>query len=646
MNTRCIKALIGVLLLMVVLIQSAAGAITPFEQTNQIAVSPYPAPTPVALQMVAPITQSGYGVLSSPQNPWQISEQNIRSERSPTPTQEPFQVSTEYATDRVIVRYKTDTMSAMSSLPSMMSMANAEVGASVLSDISASGVSGMQVVQVQGGTVAQAVAEYQSNPNVLYAEPDYRITLPPTEQPIMMASQLYAPLQIMAAKTPNDPQFTTLWGLQNTGQAPFSGKAGSDIKAVDAWGTTTGSSSVLIAVVDTGVEYTHPDLAANIWRNSGEIPGNGIDDDQNGYIDDVNGWNFYSKNNNPMDDNGHGTHCAGTLAAVGNNNIGVTGVCWTARIMPLKFMNSAGSGYVSDAISAILYANRMGAHVISNSWGGTQYTQALKDAIDTSSAVVVCAAGNSGQNTDSAPQYPSAYTSQNIISVAAIDYNDNLASFSNFGVSSVDIGAPGVTIMSTYKGGQYQYLSGTSMATPYVSGVAGLIKAASPGLTNSQIKSRILGGVDSLSSLNGKVLTGGRLNALKALGGSSPTPTPTQSPTKTPTKTPTITPTYTPTKTPTKTPTITPTPTQTSGSLIASFVASPVKGKTPLKVQFLDTTSGAPNKWAWSFGDGGFSYQKNPQYTYRKSGVYSVRLTVSGGGKMSTSYRTGFIRSI
>jgi thermitase len=522
-----------------------------------------------------------------------------------------LQVSTEYVPERVIVRYKTDTMRTMSALPSVMSIANAEVGASVMSDYSEEGLPGMQVVQVKGVPVEKAIREYSANPNVLYAEPDYLVSLP-TEQADNVPSTVES-LELASMRTPNDPEFPLLWGLKNTGQAPFYGKSGADIKAPDAWGTTTGSSSVVIAIVDTGVDYTHPDLAANIWKNSGEIPNNGIDDDGNGYIDDIRGWNFVSASNDPMDDHGHGTHCAGTIAAVGNNNIGITGVCWNAKIMPLKFLNASGNGKVSDAISAILYANRMGAQVISNSWGGTQYTQALKDAIDASPSVVVCAAGNSGQNSDKYPQYPAALSSSNVISVAATDNKDALAGFSNYGQSSVDLAAPGVNIRSTYKNGQYQYLSGTSMATPYVSGVAGLLKAANPSMTKTQIKDRILNTVDKLSSLSGKVATGGRLNAAAAIGSVSPTPT------------------------------ITPTPTSQPGVLTASFMAAPVIGRVPFSVQFIDTSIGQPTTWAWNFGDGGYSYQKNPNYTFKKKGVYSIRLTISRSGKMSTAYKSRFV---
>ena len=309
-----------------------------------------------------------------------------------------------------------------------------------------------------------------------------------------------------------------MWGLHNTGQT--GGTSDADIDAPEAWDISTGSVSVVIAVVDSGVDYTHPDLDANIWVNTGETScTDGIDNDGNGYIDDCRGWDFVNNDNNPMDDNDHGTHVSGTIAAEGNNGIGVTGVNWTAKIMPLKFLNKKGSGTTADAIEAILYANANGAHVINNSWGGGAFSQALKDAIDASPAVVVCAAGNDGVDNDATPHYPSSYTSVNLLSVAATDDTDILATFSNYGVTSVDLGAPGVSIYSTIPKGTYASYSGTSMASPHVSGVAGLVKALNPGFTNLDIKNSILNSVDPKSSLSGKVATGGRLNAYNALTG-------------------------------------------------------------------------------------------------------------------------------
>lgn len=478
-------------------------------------------------------------------------------------------ISDDHATDRLIVRYDTKKLRTQSAMMSAQSVSHAQAGSRVISDLSADGVPGMQVVQVTDTTLENAMAAYESNPDVLYVEPDYRISLSPIEtagRSVEMQS-----LQVSAATYPNDPGFPNQWGLHNTGQTPYYGTPGADISAPLAWSGTTGSPSVIVAVVDTGVDYNHPDLSANIWRNTGETL-NGKDDDGNGYIDDIRGWNFVSNSNDPMDDNGHGTHCAGTIAAIGNNGAGIAGVAWNVKIMPLKFLDSKGSGYTSDAISAILYANRMGVPIISNSWSGTGYSQSLSDAIAASSAVVICAAGNSGANSDTNPQYPGAYTSSNIISVAATNFHDQLASFSNYGVVSVDLAAPGVDIYSTAQSGQYKSLSGTSMAAPYVTGVAALIKSQNPSMNTAQIKSRILGTVDVISSLSGKVATGGRLNAAKALGISptpTPTPTPTQTPSPTPTPTPsptptvTVTPTPTPTPSPTPTVTITPTPTPT-----------------------------------------------------------------------------------
>ena len=286
-----------------------------------------------------------------------------------------------------------------------------------------------QVKLPQGMTVEQAMAMYRNDPDVEYAEPNY----------------IYR-----ATLTPNDASFTQLWGLHNTGQ-PVNGTGGSsdaDIDATEAWDILTGSDTVIIAVVDSGVKYNHEDLIGNIWSNTDEPMGGG-DDDGNGYVDDIRGWDFVDNDNDPMDYNNHGTHVAGTIAAVGNNSLGVTGVCWMAKIMPIRGLDAAGSGITSNLILAIEYANNNGAHVINNSWGGGGFSQSLKDTIDASSAVVVCAAGNSDVNTDTSPHYPSSYTSTNIISVAATDQYDNRASFSNYGVTSVDVGAPGVNIYST-----------------------------------------------------------------------------------------------------------------------------------------------------------------------------------------------------
>jgi len=296
-------------------------------------------------------------------------------------------------------------------------------------------INGYQHVKLpEGISVDEALELYIEDPDVEHAEPNYIV---------------YADIA-----PPDDTHFNRLWGLHNSGQTVngVNGTNDADIDALEAWDVTTGSSDVVVAVIDSGVDVNHPDLAANIWTNPGEIAGNGIDDDDNGYIDDVNGWDFYIDDNDPRDAHGHGTHVAGTIAAVGDNASGITGVSWSAKIMALRFLDAWGSGSTVNAIAAIEYANDMGADVINNSWGGGGYNQALKDAIDASDALMVCAAGNSGINNDSIPHYPSNYSSANIIAVAASNQNDALAYFSNYGANSVDVAAPGTNIYSAAPG--------------------------------------------------------------------------------------------------------------------------------------------------------------------------------------------------
>lgn len=328
---------------------------------------------------------------------------------------------------------------------------------------------------------------------------------------------------------PNDAYFYQLWGMQNTGQS--GGVPHADINAPAAWDVQTCDHSVIVAVIDTGVDYNHPDLADNIWTNTGEIPGNGIDDDGNGYVDDVHGYDFVHNDGDPMDDHYHGTHVAGTISASGDNYTGVVGVCWHATIMPVKFLDSSGGGYTSNAVSAVLYASQMGARVLSNSWGGGGFSYALQDAIEVSNAdnaLFVAAAGNSGMNNDYYPHYPSSYEVANIIAVAATDRYDNIATFSNYGLQSVDLAAPGVDILSTSPGNGYLTLSGTSMATPHVSGAAAAIVSQNPSLSNADVKNILLNNVDQIASLDGRVLSGGRLNIGRAIldAGAAPDPEP------------------------------------------------------------------------------------------------------------------------
>jgi subtilisin family serine protease len=325
---------------------------------------------------------------------------------------------------------------------------------------------------------------------------------------------------ITASALPNDPSFSRLYGLNNTGQT--GGLADADIDAAEAWDVTTGSRSVVVSVIDTGVDYRHPDLAANVWTNPREVAGDRLDNDGNGYVDDVHGWDFANNDADPFDDQGHGTHVAGTIGAAGNNGTGVTGVNWQVSIMALKFLDASGSGTTSAAIAAINYATKMrrdfGVNIVAtnNSWGGGGFSSSLQNAINAGGSagiLFVAAAGNDGLNNDSTPSYPASYTSSSIIAVAATDSSNRLASFSNYGATSVDVAAPGVGILSTTPNNTYSSYSGTSMATPQVTGVVALLKAAKPDATADQIRSAILSTTTPVSGLAGKVATGGVVNA-------------------------------------------------------------------------------------------------------------------------------------
>ncbi len=413
----------------------------------------------------------------------------------------PVEITAPYREGQLIVRYKDD----YSTNGMAMAEVNSEIGAQVLETYES--VSGLQLVELpEGVTVEEAMEAYKRDDRVAYAEPNYTYHLHET--------------------IPNDADFSKLWGQKNTGQvmkkwptdALQTGTAGADMKLTEAWGMTTGSATVVVAVIDTGVNYLHPDLAPNIWVNTDETAGDRLDNDGNGFVDDIQGWNFSNDTNDPMDVDGHGTHVAGTIAASGNDGLGVAGAMWQARIMPLTIFNPTGNVVgATDCMDAIQYANANGAHVINNSWGGEGYSQALKDVIDASSAVVVCSAGNAGWDMAVRKNYPACYDSPNVISVAASDNQDMLSGFSNYGTLEVDVAAPGEYIWSTVLGAGYDYKDGTSMAAPQVSGLAGLVKAWSPGLTNIQIRNRILSNVDVVANLGGKVAMNGRINALKTL---------------------------------------------------------------------------------------------------------------------------------
>lgn len=341
-----------------------------------------------------------------------------------------------------------------------------------------------------GADLHSSMQAFQSRSDVLMAAPDFRVSI---------------------EAVPNDPSYASEWGLENSGAG---GLLDADIDASQAWDYGT-STSVVVAVIDSGIDYNHIDLAANIWNNSREVAGNGVDDDGNGYVDDIRGWNFVAHNNNPMDDNGHGTHVAGTIGAVGNNGVGVSGVAWQARLMALKFLDASGSGMLSDAVSAIDYARTNGAKIINASWGGGGFSSVLQSAIQrfqSAGGIFVAAAGNEASNNALVASYPANYDLANVVSVAASTSYDTLASFSNYG-SNVDIAAPGQSILSTVPGNSYAVYSGTSMATPHVAGAMALLWGQAPALTATQLIDLVMSNTDSVLLSQ---TVHGRLNVGKA----------------------------------------------------------------------------------------------------------------------------------
>lgn len=399
------------------------------------------------------------------------------------------QIIKEYEDDQVLVKYfEEDSYKKMDNI-------RKTIKANVLRRYT---IINAELWQLKEMSIEEAIEQIKRNPLIEFAEPNYRV---------------YA-----IGLSPNDPRFDELWNMNNNGQT--GGSDDSDIDAPEAWEICTGGD-VLVGVIDTGIDYGHVDLSGNMWINPYEIRDNGIDDDNNGYIDDVYGWDFINNDNDPMDDHSHGTHCAGTIGAIGNNSLGVVGANWSPKLMALKFLSADGSGNIADAILAIQYAIQMGAQLTNNSWGGGGYSQSLYDAIEAAGQagqLFIAAAGNDyGNNNDINPHYPSNYDLECIIAVAATDHNDELAGFSNIGPTSVDLGAPGVEILSTIPGNEYGLKSGTSMATPLVSGVASLIWAHAPNLSKDEVKLKIMNSVDPLISLQGKCITGGRLNAYGAL---------------------------------------------------------------------------------------------------------------------------------
>lgn len=361
------------------------------------------------------------------------------------------------------------------------------------------------VVSSDARSTTQLMRSYRDDPRVLFVEPDVRVRVS-TVDPF------------------DDPLLPRLWGLQK-------------IAAPQAWAAFEPSAQVVVADIDTGVCYNHPDLAPNMWRNPGEIPANGVDDDGNGIVDDVYGMNAETGSGDPWDSHGHGTHTAGTIAAAGNG-VGVVGACPSATIMALRFLDSSGSGWESDAVTCIHYMidqkieHGVNVVVANCSWSGDERSQALRDAIaaaQEAGIVFVCAAGNEAGDNDALPVYPASYDCPNVVAVAATGKTDELASFSNWGAADVDLAAPGVDILSTARSdwdpSGYATAAGTSMAAPHVSGAVALMAAVYPEETPAERIRRLLRGVDRVSGLEGKVASGGRLNVAKALDRTPPVTT-------------------------------------------------------------------------------------------------------------------------
>lgn len=349
-----------------------------------------------------------------------------------------------------------------------------------------------------------ALSALSNDPNVEYVEPNITYTA-------------------FESQKPNDKLFKKQWGLQNTGKNSgwifFPGKKGIDVNALKAWEITKGKKDIKIAIIDTGIDYSHKDLAQNIMINEAEKNGkDGVDDDGNGYIDDIYGYDFANNDNDPMDGHGHGTHCAGVIGA-SHNDIGIAGIMSKVQMLPIKFLADNGSGKLEWAVKSIDYAIRRGVDIMSNSWGGGGFSQALYDVIKVAQdkgILFIAAAGNSRNDNDKWPAYPASYELENIVSVGAIDGKGKKAGFSNYGEKTVHIFAPGVDILSTVANNKYKKMSGTSMACPHVSGVAGLLLANDSKLDFRELKERLMNTATSSEDLSSKAQSG-MVDAYKAL---------------------------------------------------------------------------------------------------------------------------------
>jgi PKD repeat protein len=476
----------------------------------------------------------------------------------------------EYHPSRILIQPRTGVD------PGQLEEIHRQTGARVLRQFPQ--IDGIQVLQLgPGATVLDWITLYQQSGWVEFAEPDYRLRL---------------------ATGPNDPRYLdgSLWHLHNTGQS--GGVADADIDAPEAWVTLRHATNIIVAIVDTGVRYTHEDLAPNMWVNPGEIA-DGKDTDGNGYIDDIHGINAAANNGNPIDMNGHGTQVAGLIGAVGNNAKGVTGVAWSVRLMALRFYDDAGNGYVSDVVQCFDYARANGADIINASFGSPSYSSSFYSAINScrnAGIIVVTAAGNDGLNTDSTPYYPACYNLDNIVALSATTRTDTLASYSNYGATNIDLAAPGSDLYTTFYSSDSSYVrnSGTSFAAPVTAGAFALVKARYPTDSYLQLIERVLSTVEPLPSLAGKTVTGGRLNLASALG----------------------------------------------PSLQADFAVSSVSGELPFTVDFTDQSFGDIVSWMWDFGNGVTSTAPSPSHTFKQAGDFLVSLTVTDGAGQSSQATT------
>jgi thermitase len=417
----------------------------------------------------------------------------------------------EHVPGELVVRLKSG--SSLASLRSFIDVTSVETISQSIGEFALVKVASRHALE-------DVIAKLNKHPDVLYAEPNFIYRA--------IGKKDYDVSPYVTA--PNDEKFGKLWGLVNLGNndpnSTDPGVVGADVDALRAWDLSQGDTQIKIAVIDTGVDYNHPDLMSNAWINSAEKNGTtGVDDDGNGFIDDIYGYDFAYNDANPMDGHNHGTHVAGTIGAIHNNSLGVAGMMANVSIVAVKFLDDNGSGSLDNAIKAIDYATKLNVDLMSNSWGGGGFSQGLKDAIQAASdagILFIAAAGNSSVDNDTATAYPANYEVPNVISVASHTSKDALSNFSSYGKNKVHIAAPGSNILSTAKAGTYAVFSGTSMATPHVSGALGLLLAMEGRLPHAEVIDRLLYTSVPVKAYRGKVKTAGRLNAYHLLASIRP----------------------------------------------------------------------------------------------------------------------------